>query len=660
MGDWSQGSAYPLGGATADCVSDHDSDTSTTVSRWAELYRLLLAPATEGYALRAVPGQAPVREASGDPAELIAQAEHAGAGKAVWAIVAPLRPDLLVIDLDHCADLVLRPILDSVDDAAGQVAYLAASGSEDSVHVSIACPTGASRAYLLDRIRAIRAAERLSPTTLDIRTATQFLRLPGSAPLKADGGWCYPIDETGQRMTAPAATRRAHRAVLELPTTLVGLPAITAADRTRPPVASAVSSTSAAAAGDTGSKSRTSPAQVDEDVDVDAWSTSIDALEQPCAWRPRKPFTPRQWAILHHTPTEGHRSHAATAAAWVLWQYGIRSWQRAAGWYRSSPAFVKFAQRDDGGRAHWETIKARATAHRPADPAGDDLIRTVLTEISCWDDADLVAAAVACITHRFSDGHGVDGRPIAWRDLALWLNISHTAAGRRIHGLIDRGLLHITAPHDRATAPQAATCYSLRTPPERYRTDLHHDVTEGGAKKAPAILHPVWGTLTHTAYWLWSHLSPTTSLPTAALAQATGLPAGTTTHGALRLLHTLEKYGLATREGQGRATRWLRGSQSLTAAATTCGADTHHHELHTIITGERAAWHAPTVRKSKSLHARLRAYRRQQNRPRERVPEETGATPQLPLVFGPAKVPPQSRRAQTHLRSSRPPGRGPT
>lgn len=601
------------------------------MSRWAELYRLLLAPATEGYALRAVPGHTPVREASGDPAELIAQAEHAGAGKAVWAIVAPLRPDLLVIDLDHCADLVLRPILDSVDDAAAQVAYLAASGSQDSVHVAIACPTQASRAYLLDRIRAIRAAEGLSPTALDIRTATQFLRLPGSAPLKPDGGWCYPIDESGQRMTAPAAARRAHRAVLELPTALVGLPAATATDRTRPPAAAAGSSTSKAAPGDaTGSKSRTSPAQRDEAGVVDADSASVDDVEQPCAWRPRKPFTPRQWAILHHTPTEGHRSHAATAAAWVLWQYGIRSWRRAAGWYRTCPAFTKFAQRDDGGRAHWQTIRARAVSYRPQDPAGDDLIRTVLAEISCWDDAELVAAAVACITHRFSDGHGVDSRPIAWRDLALWLNISHTAAGRRLHGLIDRGLLHITTPHDRATAPHAATCYSLRTPPERYRTDLHHDVTQVGEKKGPAILHPVWGPLTHTAHRLWSHLSPTTSLPTAALAQAAGLPAGTTTHGALRLLRTLEKFGLAAREGRGRATRWLRGSQSLTTAAAACGADTHHHELHAIITGERAAWHAPTVRSSRTIRERLRA-RSRPSRPGTAPAKAAPTQPQLPL-----------------------------
>ena len=140
MTDWSQGSAYLLGDATSDCVSDHESDTDTSLvgSRWVDLYRLLLAPATEGYALRAVPDGAPVREASGDPADLITQAEHAGAGQAVWAIVAPVRPDLVVVDLDHCADRVLFPILSTGDDAAAQVAYLAASGSPDSVHVAFA------------------------------------------------------------------------------------------------------------------------------------------------------------------------------------------------------------------------------------------------------------------------------------------------------------------------------------------------------------------------------------------------------------------------------------------------------------------------------------------------------------------------------------------
>lgn len=626
MTDWSQGSAYPLDGATTDRVSDHDSDTSTVVSRWAELYRLLLAPATEGYALRAAPGQAPVREASGDPAELIAQAEHAGAGKAVWAIVAPLRPDLLVVDLDHCADLVLQPILDSVDDAAAQVAYLAASGSEDSVHVAIACPTAASREYLLKCIRSTRSAEGLSPTALDIRAATQFLRLPGSAPLKAGGGWCYPIDETGQRMTAPAATRRAHRAVLELPTSLLGLPAATASDR--PPAAPS-------------SRSPDEPAEENppttEIAGDDTVSTGASAEDgQPCAWRPRKPFTPRQWAILHHTPTEGHRSHAATAAAWVLWQYGIRGWRRAAGWYRTCPAFRKFAERDDGGRAHWESIKARATSYRPPDPAGDDLIRAVLTEISCWDDADLVAAAYACITHRFSDGHGTDNRPIAWRDLALWLNISHTSAGRRLHSLVDRGLLQVTTPHERATAPHAANCYSLRTPPEIYRTDLHHDVT-GGGETGPTILHPVWGTLTHTAHLLWSHLSPTSGQPTAALAGATGLPPGTATHGALHVLLKLEHYGLALREGHGRATRWRRGTVSLTAAAVACGAAAHQQELHMIITSERAAWHAPTLRSSRTIRERLR----QRIRPRRgtRYSQTRQAPRQPELPYGPSFQP---------------------
>ena len=620
-----------MGFATSDMtVSDHEYDTAT---RWSELYRLLLAPGTQGYALRATRGQQPVREASGDPIELITQGEHAGAGRAVWAVVAPIRPDLLVVDLDGCADLVASRIVDSVDDSAALIAYRAASGSPDSEHLVVACPTAASRQYLLDRIDTIRTWESLSSTQLDVRTSDQFLRLPGSAPLKPGGGWCYPIDDDGRRMTAPAATRRAHRAILELPTLLSVVPAVTVADRT--------------------SRRNEHPTRVAEATASDVTQTTDFAattsdLEQPCAWRPRRQFTSREWAVLHHTPDEGHRSHAATSAAWVLWRYGIRSWRRAASWYRTCPAFRKFADRDDHGRAHWESIKARALGHRPADPAGADHIRTVLAEIACWDDANLVAAALACIHHRFADGYGTDARPISWRDMALWLNVGHHTAGRRLRALVDRGLLVVTAIHDRASAPQSATCYSLRTPPEIYRTDLHHDVTEeGGRTKTPTLLHPIWGTLSHTAHHTWSQLSPTTALPTASIARSTGLPAGTSTHGALHLLLRLESLGLATRVGQGRGTRWLRGSRSLTAAAESCGALAHQQDLHETVTTERAAWHAPTVRSGRTIRERLRLRRRR----RDSRPPDKESHAQLP--FGSTFAKPMARSTSTRYRRAR-------
>lgn len=612
MTDWSQGSAYLLGDATSDRVSDHESDTDTSLvgSRWVDLYRLLLAPATEGYALRAVPDGAPIREASGDPTDLITQAERAGAGQAVWAIVAPVRPDLVVVDLDHCADRVLSPILSSGDDAAAQVAHLAASGSPDSVHVAFACPSNASRDYLIERIHTIRAWEGLSPTELDLRTAHQFLRLPGSASLKPGGGWCYPIDEAGARITATAATMRADRAIRELPTLLRAVPAAVkveslkkrgAAKPPQPRVSTAI----------LGELPHIADDAVGDDI-----RDATGGVEQPRAWRPRRPFTAQQWAILHHSPSEGYRSHAATAAAWVLWQYGIRSWRRASAWYRTCPAFVKFAARDDGGRAHWESIKAAATAYRPHDPAGDDLIRTVLTEISSWDDPALVAAAYAVIAHRFDDGYGTDHRPIAWRDMALWLNVSHATAGRRIKALVDRGLLVISKPHDRATAPHAATCYSLSTPPPIYRTDVRHDLTPGGRKLSHPILHRIWGTLGHPTWAIWTHLptqGPGTT--TSELSAKSGLPPGTLSHGVRRTLALLAQSGLAVRTGKGRGTRWLRGPQSLAEASDLCGATAHSTQLARTITGEREAWHAPTVRQSMSIRQKLRRGARVSRRP---------------------------------------------
>ena len=643
---WSQGSAHPTCGATSECVSDHefDTDASASGSRWVELYRLLLAPAAEGYALRPIPGGVPVREASGDPADLISQAEHAGGGRAVWAIVAPLRPDLVVVDVDRCADRVLTSILDSIDDAAAQLAYLAASGSPDSVHIAIACPSRASRDYLIERITTIRTWECLSPTELDLRTRDQFLRLPGSAPLKPGGSWCYPIDEGGNRITVTAAIMRADRAIRELPAVLV-------------PVSGR--STGGRRSRTLGTVAQPAPLRRYDNVDDSNDATLDGDLDQPRAWRPQRPFTSAEWATLHRTATEGYRSHAATAGAWVLWRHGIRGWRRAAGWYRSCPAFEKFASRDDGGRAHWESIKSRATTYRPADPAADDLIRTVLTEIATWDDPALVAAAYACVTKRFADGHGTDSRPIAWRDMALWLNVSHDTAGRRLRALVDRGLLRVTLPHDRSTSPHSATCYSLQRPAEIYRTDVRHDVTNEGITRHP-ILHALWGELGHPCWSVWTHLPASgAGASTSTLSTLTGLPAGTLSHGVRRLLAVLEKLGLAIRQGQGRGTRWLRGPQTLAAAADASGATEICTERSRVITAEREAWHAPTVRRSLVIRERLRRRTRRSPTPSSptRAFEAAGGHPELPFA---AAFSHRAARVRGHSRTARSgPGRQP-
>lgn len=124
-------------------------------------------------------------------------------------------------------------------------------------------------------------------------------------------------------------------------------------------------------------------------------------------------------------------------------------------------------------------------------------------------------------------------------------------------------------------------------------------------------------------------------------------PAGTSTHGALHLLLRLESLGLATRVGQGRGTRWLRGPRSLTAAAESCGALAHQQDLHETVTAERAAWHAPTVRSSRTIRERLRLRRRR----RDSRPPDKESHAELP--FGSTFAKPMSRSTSARYRRAR-------
>mgnify|MGYP001194468232 FL=1 len=617
--DRSQNSVHPDGCASsAQSVSDREHP-----ARWAALYEQLLDlddPEAIAHALKARPdGGEPERVDTGDPIDLITTAENVGEGRSEVAIVTQIRPDLMVIDLDRCTDLMLGTVLRAADDYAAQVAHLAASGSPDSVHIALACPSEVSRAAIMADIHAARLNHGLTNTECDIRTSPQPLRLPGSAPLKPGGGWCVPIDvDSHEPITPAAAAHRARIAVRCLPE--AGLPGLTAAAR---------SVTPPSAPGALGA-----PEHAPGAPEGASWG-ALDHVA-PRAWRRRAPLTAQQWGLLHTTPAEGDRSHAATAAAWVCWQAGVRSWKIASSWYRTYPAFAKFAERADGGATHWQSIVERARAHRPPpDPDDTELIADVLDAISTWDDPELVAAAYAVVTHRFADGHGTTDRPIAWRDLAIWLTVSADTAGRRLQALMRRGLLRLSIPHDRATAPNAANCYTLCTPAPIYRTGLRHDVTEGG--RGRTLLHPLWSTLGHAAARIWHLLSPTSSTPTPALAARLGLAPGTLSHGPRRLLAALEGLGLAVREGTGRGTRWRRGPQTLDAAADAAGVTDARLTLLRTINAERAAWHAPTVRSSRRVRERLkelvaRAHHRKRDHVAGRSHQSEPVQLELPVV----------------------------
>ncbi|WP_299577438.1 hypothetical protein [uncultured Williamsia sp.] len=486
-------------------------------------------------------------------------------------------------------------VLAAADEAAAHFAYGAASGSPDSQHLAFACPTIASRVALSTSVESIRRHHDLERTALAVIEAGGSIRLPGSASLKG-GHPCTPIDEDGRPTSGVAAVRRLQQALTS--TALAGSPLTASAEL---------------AADRAATTRRGGVVRRGDDVVINA--------DTPRAWRRIPAMTPRQFKILTTEPKAGQRSDAATAAAWVLWARGIRSWSAASASYRRWPAFVKFVERDDedhqhgrdiapGYRSncqrHWESIVTRARALRPkeVDPGDAGVIAAALAEVACWDDPTLVAAAVAVIHRRFSDGYGITSRPIAVRDLSAWLSsASLGGVNALLHSLVRRGLLVLTIAHDRHTAPGEANRYTLAVPSTTYRTESVHEVTD-----PERILHPLWSLLGHAARQVLHH-TPTTPTRLPDVAGACGLAPGTLTHGVRLLLAKLEAAGLVQRHGSGRGTRWSRTGTALDEAAATLGVPALRSALLTRINLEREAWHRLSRQAVERLRRRLAARR---------------------------------------------------
>ena len=575
-------------------MSDTGLSEQSPPTRWAELYRLIVDPTAHGRALE--PTDAANEAASvriGNPVALIAEAEHAGAGKAIWAVVAPLRPDFLTIDIDKCADQVLSPTLEAGEEVGAAIVHLAASGSPDSLHISFVCPSPAARAFLLAHVDSIRRWARLEThQAVDVLTDRRVLRLPGSVSLKG-GHFCRPVDVAGRPITAVEAVRRA-----------------TLALATAPPVGSQGPVAMPVAA----------PAPGRIVVDPTLTESFELAEEAPRAWRRRKRLSDQEWRLMMSTPVAPHRSDQALKAAWVLWRNGVRSWAQAKWWYTNCPVFTKFAARDirrpadkpgpSDCQKHWQSLVARARSHRPVlTIAEQDVVTQVREEIATWSDSpDLAVGVLAVLKHRFTDGHGLENRPVSVRCLAMWLNVHIDRAAAIRSNLIARGVLREARAHSQGPAREA-TLFSLAVPPSSNRSKPVHDVTA----PSPTLplttgqpLSPTWGVLSHQAWLLYSILTDSPR-DTTTLAQTVGLPTGSSRYGCGRLLRTLEQHGLAHRVGAGRGTRWTRGPVTVDEAAELCGATDRLRALRIRINAERSAWHAES--RSEQLKAVLRLRR---------------------------------------------------
>ncbi|MGK2321223.1 hypothetical protein ACSJLP_27480 [Gordonia rhizosphera NBRC 16068] len=556
-----------------------DFDSIAVESKWCELYRLLLAPGTVAYALAPTArSNKPIKVNSGDAGALMSEAERAGAGHAAWAVVAPLRADLLVLDIDECADVVWPTLRDAAADVGAGVAHCAASGRPDCLHVALACPTDLAMQYLLRLVEDLRRRHgpALSETAgIDVR-GRKPIRLPGSVSLKGHAP-CVAVDEhTLAPITAIAAAHRAAAALEELPHT----------ERVPRPTIAAPRLDDHAAAEDEASGLQ--------------W-------EAPRAWRARTPLSAEDWHVLNDLGAD--RSLAATDGAWRLWRHGLRSFAAARWWYERLPCFTKFRDRDleahrkRGGRgpmrwdacqSHWNSIVRRARAHQPEIPVADQaVIDAVLEELTWWPEADLAATAAALIYHRFADGHGIHARPIARRDLNTLMHFSDGTASRTLGELARRGVLTLVERWP-ANNPRRANLYTLTVPPRIYRGDRAHDVTSPPARTS--LPHPLWGQVGHKIRRTWLQLTSLgQAVSTKALARTTGTPAGDHSHGLLQHLHTLETLGLVTRSGRGRGTLWQAAPGStLDVAARACGATDRSRQISARVVAERRCWHSET------------------------------------------------------------------
>lgn len=537
-----------------------DAATGADGARYADLVALLVDPTQPARLLESTGRDNQARAVGeGDAAQLMLQADHTNG----LVVVAPIRPDLVTLDLDGCASVVRPELLHAAEQVGASLVYLAASGSVDSEHAVFGCPSAQARARLVDLVEQVRLWAGVSARQLDHRQGVGgALRLPGSASLKDAAAQSVPIGLDGRRLSAHSAALRALDALAA-----VGLPT-----DYRP--VSVAHSPSAAT------------------VSAPAVGPTVRA------WRRRDRFTPEQLAALELVPGPGaDRSVLACRAAWALWCHGVRSWDEARAHYATRSVFGKYSARADRGRSHWTRQAQLWASYRGAVSADDRARCDAWLELAgTWTDHDAAAAAVAVIAHRYLDGRGLVGRPVAVRDLALWLGCSAREAHRRVRGLVDLGVLEVARSHYDGPASEASR-YTLGTPgltAELYRGDLPHDADTpmGGGPLDPAVvLSPVWSVLGHRARAVWSLLGEA-GQTTVVLAAGAGVATGDPSYGARLSLDALVGAGLAVRSGRGRSLRWSRGEVGLDAAGVAVGAGAVLAALAQVVAAERSVWHS--------------------------------------------------------------------
>lgn len=532
-------------------------------SRWSDLLGMVVHPGIPARLLAPTPGGRPRPLGEGDADALLLEAERLGG----LAVVASVRDDLVAVDLDGCAALVLPRLLDAAEQVGAALVYLAASGSDDSRHAVFGCPTTAGREWLRGTVEQVRVWAGLEARAVDLRSGPGGgFRMPGSVALKTGGGEVVPVDLDGRKLRPLEAARRAREALAE-----VGLPLVPA--EPTEPVLGLVKPDNGPTRTKTPAPAGPAPLEAAGLVDR--------------GWSARPKWTRDDWTRLYRPHIGGDRSAAATDAARLLARSRVKDWAEARHYYRKYPAFSKYRDRPDGGRVHWRGVVRWTLAYRgPVDEATASRCADWLAEAKRWTTPDEAAAVVAVVSYRFADGRGLEARPIAVRDLAVWLGYSRSKAHRMLAALQGRGVLLRVRSHADGPTNEAAL-YSLGAVPV---LSGGHEVTARGAGGLdPAVvLSPVWAKVGQACRAVWSALGRS-GVSDAAAAGAAGLPLGRWRQSGVRLLlERLEAAGLAERCADG----WRRGRASLREAAVRVGAGAVVDRVRLRVVAERTLWHS--------------------------------------------------------------------
>ena len=502
-------------------------------------------------------------------------------------VVAELRPDLVVLDLDGCAT---RPVLSALDAVAvergARLAYRAASGSRASEHHAYAVPE-VERGAFVAAVEDMRGRYGLDgrdmpagrAVVLEIRAGDGGgVRLPWSAPIKTGGRPVQPLHPVDGVAVDPWECLDA----LETALRAAGLPEQHPGRPRR-----STRRTTAPTAPDAGVLDTLDALEI-EDRDA---STGPAALRHARRGGPSRPdglvdLEPEERAALECWPEFGQRSGAALRAGRVLWAHGYRAWADAAPLVEKYPAFVKWQTRPDAA-AWWARESARWSAWRAAVSDADAAVVESWREVGRYMPPAL-ETALHGVLEIMGDGRGVESRAVAVRDLvAVGGAASTRTAWRRLSDLVDAGVLEVS--REWADGPALESTEFTLTDPSKWK-EVTHEYTGGAAAPGRPLspLHPLWLETGPGPRRTLEHLTAAESWTLTGLSTATGFSRPTVrAH-----LRELERVGLVVATGR----RWSAAPVlDLDGAGERVDAAGAHARRVSLVEVERAAWRAETV-----------------------------------------------------------------